>query len=240
MIDRWFITGDCHGDFSRFYMVQQAIPENETWGVIILGDCSVNYWLSNRDNNVKDSLRNKHPNIIFYLVRGNHETRPENLKNIKTLQDDNIKGEVYTQDRWPNIRYLIDGNEYDINDKHCLVIGGAYSVDKWYRLERKAYGQYAGWFEDEQLNQEERDTILQKCRGRHYDAILAHTCPIRYQPRDLFLSCIDQSKVDNSMELWLEEVIEACDYDAFLFGHYHDDRIIDDKAEMFYTSIKEF
>ena len=112
MINRWFITGDCHGDFSRFYMVQQAIPENETWGVIILGDCSVNYWLSNRDNNVKDSLRNKHPNIIFYLVRGNHETRPENLKNIKTLQDDNIKGEVYTQDRWPNIRYLIDGNEY--------------------------------------------------------------------------------------------------------------------------------
>lgn len=240
MINRYLITGDCHGDFSRFYIVQQAIPENETWGVVILGDASVNYWLSKRDSRVKNNIQEEYPNIIFYLVRGNHEERPENLSHIKIMQDNDVNGKVYIQEEWPNIRYLIDGEEYDINNKHCLIIGGAYSVDKWYRLERKAYGQYAGWFEDEQLSQKERDTILQKCRGRHYDVILAHTCPLRYQPRDLFLSCVKQDDVDNSMELWLEGVIEACSWDKFIFGHYHDDRIIDEKVEMMFQGIKEF
>ena len=240
MINKWIITGDTHSDFSRFYTVQNMIPKDELWGAIILGDSSVNYWLSNRDNHVKDSLRNKYPNIVFYFVRGNHEARPESLKDIKTLQDDNVKGEVYIQDRWPNIRYLMDGNEYCINNKKCLVIGGAYSVDKWYRLERGVMGGYSGWFSDEQLSQEERDKILEKCGGRHYDVILAHTCPLRYQPRDLFLSCVKQDDVDNSMELWLEDIIEACSWDKFIFGHYHEDRIIDEKVEMMFHGIKEF
>jgi hypothetical protein len=35
------------------------------------------------------------------------------------------------------------------------------------------------------------------------------------------LSCVDQSTVDNSMELWLEEM-KPCFKDAiYLFGHYH-------------------
>lgn len=30
--------------------------------------------------------------------------------------------------------YEIDGDIFEINGKQCIVIGGAYSVDKFYRL----------------------------------------------------------------------------------------------------------
>ena len=45
---------------------------------------------------------------------------------------------------------MFDGEIYDIDDKKVMVIGGAYSVDKWYRLKMNYK-----WFEDEQISEEE-------------------------------------------------------------------------------------
>ena len=139
---------------------------------------------------------------------------------------------------YPHIYYLIDGYEYKFNGYKTLVCGGAYSVDKWYRLERKAAGYYSGWFENEQLSQEERDKIMEIAAGQSYDLILAHTCPWEWEPRDLFLSCVDQSTVDDSMERWLTELLRACQWNIFLCGHFHDDRTLAPHAQMLSTSIQ--
>ena len=58
-------------------------------------------------------------------------------------------------------------------------------------------------------------------------------------PRDLFLPCVDQSKVDNSMEIWLEQVVNTVRPQLYLCGHYHDDRILAYGAEMLYEKIKD-
>lgn len=229
----FWITGDLHGDFSRF----NTFAKDKNWNVIVLGDAGVNFWLSKRDEKLKRDICKDYSNIYFYLVRGNHEERPEYISGIEMIYDEQVKGYVYIQKEFPNIKYFIDGNEYEIEGLKTLVIGGAYSVDKWYRLEKQTMGCYGGWFPGEQLSEEEMKKISNTHKGKAFDLILSHTCPISYQPRDLFLGFVDQSKVDNSMELWLEEFKNEINWKVWLFGHYHDDRLERPRVEMYYHDI---
>ena len=95
-----------------------------------------------------------------------------------------------------------------------------------------------GWFKDEQLTKKEMDEIGAWVEGKRYDFVLTHTCPISWEPRDLFLSGLDQSKVDKSMELWLEDIKSKVDWEVWLCGHYHDDRLIRPGAEMYFHDIE--
>lgn len=237
MITQWYLTGDCHGDFTRFYKLNQAVPEGEIWGVIILGDAGFNYWLSKSEQKMKKRIGHTYPNLVFYCVRGNHEERPENLPNTTNIYDANIKGVVMVDPTFPYIRYLNDGFVYHINNQKTLILGGAYSVDKHYRLERAAAGCYAGWFPDEQLTEAEMKYI-QALRGNEdFDLVLSHTCPFSWMPTDLFLSCVDQSQVDNSMELWMDSFKDTITYNKWCFGHFHGDRWVNDKVRMLFIDI---
>lgn len=239
MINQWFATGDTHGDFSRFYKLNSCVPDDEVWGVIILGDASINYWLSKRDDKLKYQVCHKYPNLRFYCVRGNHEARPEDVKDMETWFDEDVQGDVFVEPKYPNIKYLKDGHDYEFGDYYTIVIGGAYSVDKYYRLERAAAGGYAGWFENEQLTEKEKDLISWKVKQYGpFDLVLSHTCPWSWEPRDLFLSCIDQSKVDDSMEIWMDQLKETFDWKVWLCGHFHDDRTLAPHAEMLSLGIK--
>lgn len=176
-------------------------------------------------------------------MRGNHEERPQNL-GMGLEWDKNVQGPVYYESDFPNIRYLQDGGEYTINNRSILVIGGAYSVDKWYRLNDRPENttEWTGWFKDEQLTLKEKINILEKVQGKHYDLVLTHTCPFswEYLIKYLFLGNIDQSKIDKSMEHFLDDVIDSITYDYYYFGHYHDDRNLPVvKATMLFEDIKE-
>jgi hypothetical protein len=51
------------------------------------------------------------------------------------------------------------------------------------------------------------------------------------------LKNVDQNTVDNSMEWWLNDFKNTITWNAWLFGHFHDDRIVQPSVEMFYTNI---
>lgn len=242
MISKYLVTGDVHGDFSRFYKIQQLAQEaNETWGIIILGDAGVNFWLSKRDKVLKYRICHKYPNLQFYLLRGNHETRPQNISTMRLKYNVNVWGDCYSEEEYPNIHYLIDGQTYTFGDYTALCLGGAYSVDKYWRLERQSLGSYAGWFPDEQLSKEEMQEITNQVKGKSFDFIFSHTCPLSFQPIYLFSPYIDQSTVDNSMETWLEKLKDQVQWKSWCFGHYHEDRIIhtNPHIRMFFHSITE-
>ena len=115
-----------------------------------------------------------------------------------------------------------------------LVIGGAYSIDKNMRL---VYDY--PWFKSEQLTKEEMNNIYENVNNKHFDIVLSHTCPYKYIPREMFLPFVDKSKVDNSMELFLDKIDESISYDKWYCGHYHTEKEID-KIEFMYERIKKF
>ena len=106
---------------------------------------------------------------------------------------------------------------------------GAFSVDKEYRLKNGMT-----WFPDEQLSPQEMKDGIWLCSDKTYDFVLSHTCPISWMPRDLFLPMIDQSKVDCSMENYLEGIRKIIGFEVWCFGHYHRDRLERPNAQMFF------
>lgn len=246
MIKHWIVTGDTHGDMSRFSNIDTNLYPPEETGIVILGDFGANFFLNKTDRNKKRNLMNT--GFHFYAVRGNHEQRPELIPGMESVLDQDVAGEVWREPEFPNISYFKDGWEYTIGGHSALVIGGAYSVDKWYRLMRAGYtedmdndyiARHAGWFPGEQLTPGEMTDIMTRCEGREYDFILTHTCPLSWEPTDLFLGGIDQSQVDKSMEKWLDTVKDACSWKVWLFGHYHDDRLVRPRVEMLYHDMED-
>lgn len=250
MILNWLVTGDTHGDVkSRIEYIKQckSYCKPEDTAIIILGDAGINYFMM-QDKPAKDEIKSllyylsndytqkeymQNSGYKFYLVRGNHEQRPELVPNIKQIYDNDVNGKVYYEKAFPNIRYFKDGAIYNINDKNILVIGGAYSIDKYYRL---SHGM--NWFKDEQLTEKERNKILKNVKNKQFDYIFTHTCPACWLPTDLFLPGIDQSTVDNSMEIWLDTIKESITFDRWLFGHFHADRYyVNEPAIMLYNKV---
>lgn len=229
MIKTWIITGDCHGDMSRF--ANYVYPRDGTTGIIILGDAGVNYYMNNRDTSVKKKLQNS--GYQFYLVRGNHEARPEDCKGVEWTYDSNVSGIVGIDTYAPTIHYFRDGDIYNINNRRCLVIGGAYSVDKFYRLSR---GYPYQWFENEQLDPKEREEIFEKVKGQEFDFVLTHTCPRAWEPIDLFIAGLNQNNIDKSKENWLDDIKNVIKYKVWLFGHFHADRIEKHKVQQFFKT----
>ena len=155
-------------------------------------------------------------------------------------KDPNVNGYVYIEHPYNNIRYFQDGMNYIINEKTFLIIGGAYSIDKWYRLSRAPKGaKWTGWFKDEQLTADEMANIFKKYSGQHFDYVLTHTCPISWMPKDLFLSNVDQNTVDNTMEVWFEQLKNSIIFDNWKFAHFHDNRRISSKVKMYFDEIEE-
>lgn len=235
MIKQWLVTGDTHG--KNYKRLQTITGDPNETAVIILGDAGFNFYLNKSDR--KEKRLCQETGYTIYCVRGNHEERPENISIMQQWYDEEIKGIVYREAEFPNIRYLMDGCVYSIHGHSALVIGGAYSVDKWYRLSHfPTNAKWTGWFKDEQLTKAEMAHIEKQFAGQHFDFILSHTCPYSWQPFDLFLGGIDQSTVDNSMELWLDQFKELISWDVWLFAHFHDTRLVRPGAEMYYHEIE--
>ena len=244
-------TGDTHGGMatvSRIDNIKQNMPEYkpEETMIVILGDAGLNFWLNNTDKKDKKILNSM--NYHIYCVRGNHEQRPELIKSMVLVNDENVNNVVYMEEAFPNIRYFVDGKIYNLLGYKCLVVGGAYSIDKWYRLARAGYSKdeaetadpkKCGWFKDECLTAAEMVAIMEEVKGESIDFVLSHTCPLSWEPTDLFLNGIDQSTVDKSMEIWFDELKDNIKWKYWLFGHYHADRIERPHVEQFYQEYED-
>ena len=237
MKNAW-VMGDLHGDVfpvRNFYTnhKDELSEDPDKNLLILLGDVGANYYLNERDGQFKNKLE-KLP-FTYFCIRGNHEERPTKIikKNQERWHMEYRFGNiVYVENAHPRILYALDeGGKYIINGKSVLVIPGAYSVDKYYRLSRGW-----SWFENEQLYDFEKENILNSLEP-HYNYILTHTCPVNWQSylSDLFLSQVDQLTIDNSTEKFLQEVSDNTFWDHWYFGHYHNDRDISyQKATMLF------
>lgn len=200
----------------------------------------INFYLNKTDSKNKKYINSRH--YYIYCVRGNHEARPVDIPNMRLKYDEQVSGYVYMENNFPYIRYFVDGMDYIIDGKKVLVIGGAYSVDKYYRLARvHEDAKWTGWFENEQLNKQERELIQSFVEGESYDIVLTHTCPRSWQPIELFINGLPQESVDNSMEDWLDELKDKFSWSTWFYGHYHSDIFYHSRhAIMLYEQIIPF
>lgn len=213
-----YFTGDTHGgyrDIIKFCNRQHLL---RTDVIIILGDAGYNYYSGERDAEAKLHLSHVKPTIL--CIHGNHEIRPTNIPTYKSKEWNG--GIVWYEEEYPNLLFAKDGEIYILNGLNYLAIGGAYSVDKHLRLRRGA-----GWWEDEQPSDEIKRYVEEQIRAHRVDVILSHTCPRKYIPTEVFLPMVDQSTVDNSTEIWLDQIEEAVNYKAWYCGHWHTDKRID-------------
>lgn len=213
-----YYTGDTHGTALKliFFCKRFSLTENDT--VVILGDVGANYYQDTRDALFKEALAKLKP--TFLCIHGNHEIRPWNIPTYKTTEWHG--GTVWYEEEYPNVLFAKDGEIYDIENTKHFVIGGAYSVDKFYRL---AHGY--GWWEDEQPSPEIKRYVEQQIKEKEFDVILSHTCPLKYEPIEVFLPGLDQSTVDVSTEEWLDKIEETANYKAWYCGHWHTEKRID-------------
>jgi len=221
-----YITGDTHGDVKRIADFCSQYNTTKDDILVILGDSGYNYY-----KNMKDIVRKEMTEVLpitVFCIHGNHEERPYNIDTYVTKIWNN--GIVYYEKEYPNLLFAKDGEVYTLNGKKCVVLGGAYSVDKEYRLLR-------GWnyFESELPTpeiMEHAEEMLSKNNWK-VDYVFSHTCPLKYEPREWFLDYVDQNKVDKTAEIWLEEIEEKLAYKKWYCGHFHGSKVIDKLRFMF-------
>ena len=240
-----YMTGDIHGDPIRLWSIENFCNNHKTttddW-LICLGDVGLNYYGAKSKEEI--SLKNEAAKlpIKMFCIHGNHERRPIKEDGYKEIEvtEGAIQGPMLWDLRYPNQYFAIDGAVYKIQTSertlNALVCGGAYSVDKFYRLQFRA-----NWWPDEQPNELTKGLVRLMATRYPIDIMLTHTCPLRFEPKELFLDYIDQSTVDTSTEEFFDDLYEqfpANQKPMWYFGHFHGDKYTDDYV-MLYRDIIE-
>lgn len=227
-----FITGDKHRDFTDVGVFCKRAETTKNDVLIVLGDAGINYYLGESDQAVKRELQALP--VTFLFINGNHEERPENIEGYELVDIDekDVRGKCYVEKQFPSL-WFASNSEFTIAGKRCFVIGGAYSVDKYFRLRNGSM-----WFRSEELTEEEIDDIRKELHGE-YDYFLAHTCPRRYEPVDSFLPWVNQDQVSKRMENFLDEVAENHPEAKWYCGHWHIDRALPE-IQFMYVDFKTF
>ena len=213
-----FFTGDIHGNDRNITRFVNRVNPKITDTIVLLGDVGANYFGNHKDIRLKDHLNGLGVHLL--CIHGNHEMRPTNVPGYHEIEWNG--GTVWIQPEFPNLLFAKDGEIYEIEGLRYLVIGGAYSVDKYYR-QLLGYS----WWSDEQPSDEIKARVEEQIKSKDFDIILSHTCPFKYEPVEMFISGVDQSKVDDSTERWLDTIEDSIDYLAWFCGHWHTNKRID-------------
>ncbi|MFG6350196.1 MAG: metallophosphatase family protein [Oscillospiraceae bacterium] len=244
-----FITGDVHGDFSRFkkevFYEQAGLTKDDY--VIICGDFGGVWDGSPRERHWLDWLEARPFTTLF--VSGNHE----NFDMLAALPKEEWHGGEIQRVR-PSVILLMRGQVYDIGGKKFFTMGGASSHDisggilepddPEFRKKRKrleAGGalyrvNHHSWWAAELPSEAEYQTAranLEK-HGWAVDYIVTHCCPTSVQD-ELSGGAFQADHLTD----FLDEVAQRCQFRYWFFGHYHDNGVVREKYVLLYEQIVE-
>lgn len=243
-----FITGDTHGDFTRFRSVlfpAQADLTKEDY-VIICGDFG-GVW----DNGPEDKywlnwLEEKPFTTLF--LDGNHE----NYDLLSAYPTQLWRGGLVQYIR-PSVIHLMRGQIYTLQGITFFVMGGARSHDiaggilnpdapQFKQLHRQLLLQgvphrinHQSWWRQELPCPAEYQAARANLdrHGWAVDCVITHCAPTSIQADLMGARCQPNALTD-----FLEEVSRRCQYKFWFFGHYHQHRTIGKKFALLYEEIE--
>lgn len=217
-----YVTGDTHGDPRRLSSSALArLRDDDT--LIVCGDFGFLWDGSAKEEKILKDLGSRKYNICF--IDGTHE-------NFKLLNE-------YNEEKWAygrvrrisgNLRYLMRGEVYRLQEKSFFVFGGGESPDMAMRMGSGT------WFREEMPT---RDEMLQgidnlKKAGYQVDYIFTHE-PM--QKTKEFLCPQDGTVSVTALNAFFDEVGRKCRYKKWYFGSLHTDKQVSVRETAVFKSI---
>jgi len=221
-----FITGDTHGNVKRFNMDNFSIQKELTKEdyMIITGDFGLVWDNSKEEKYWLDWLNKK--SYVTLFVDGNHsnhsilDSLPVSIWN---------GGKVHFIN--DSVIHLMRGQVFNINGKKIFTFGGADSIDKQHRIEGKS------WWKREMPSHAEYEDGLDNLEKHDFnvDYVVSHDCST-----SVFEKLMAGLWVKNltSINKYFEVLEDKLKYKQWYFGHYHEDRWIDEKHRLIYHDIE--
>lgn len=247
-----YITGDTHGEFGRRFNTTNFPEQREMTKhdyVIICGDFGGVWdvgWESKTEKYWLDWFEGRSYTLLF--VDGNHE----NFDRLNGYPVKKWRGGRVHEIR-PHILHLMRGQVFEIGGKTIFVFGGASSHDvtggiletddpNFKRKKKKLDSSYTpyrinhlSWWKEELASDEEMEEGRKNLREHDYtvDYIITHCCSTGTQSQlggdGLYAS-------DRETD-YLEFIKNYANYKKWFFGHYHDNRNVNDKEILIYEQI---
>lgn len=237
MAGKIYVTGDCHGSFSRFntknFTLQKDMDKEDY--VIVCGDFG-GIWYTDAENRQEkywlNWLENKPFTTLF--VDGNHE----NFDRLGGFQVEMWNGGKVHKIN-PSVIHLMRGQIFSIAGKKIFTFGGAQSRDiqggileaddplyqeKRRKLNRKRIPyrvNHFSWWKEELGSEEEMQEALKNLEIHNYevDYIITHCCSSDIQS---LLGGRGFYKPDKQTEFF-NHIQSKVKYKKWYFGHYHMD-----------------
>lgn len=210
-------AGDTHGNLSHCRYLFGIALGRDVDHVFILGDFG--YWEHTREGveflDKLDTLATNN-DIRVYFLDGNHDNVNLLLEKYDGVEYLNPDGSIQIRSR---ITYMPRGLRWTWDGVRFIALGGAYSVDKEWRLAMERKGKRKPgtlWFPGEEMTDKEFMAILDD-DSSPVDVILAHDKPLNSNPmwnRKNITECMPN-------QIRLQHAIDMLHPSLFLHGHLH-------------------
>lgn len=233
-----WITGDCHGNFSRFTRKQrEKLDIKPDDYVIICGDVGL-LWADDKEFQYNLKFFETVPFTILFIA-GNHD----NYNMIEQYPLSNWNEGKVRQIIQDKVIYLERGQVYNIEGKYFFCLGGASSHDiedgilnrnannfsgrlkTLKRLKKKHYRILnESWWSQELPTEEELTNALEVLQNvdDKVDYIITHCCSSRVEE---LLGYKDHDRLTDFFN-YIDAFVE---FKHWYFGHYHQDCVMSDE-----------
>jgi len=243
-----FVTGDTHGDFRRFG--KKSFPEQSNLCsddyVIVCGDFGLLGLTRTKEEEYWRKWLEERPFTICFVC-GNHENY-DRLFSDEFPVDEWAGGRVRFLGR--NIIYLGRGQVFDISGNRIFTFGGAAShdlegevlsrSDPNYAIKKKRLlkankffrTEHEDWWKEELPTQEEMEDGMLNLKkvGNKVDYIITH-CAASDTQKNF------EGYPETPLNVYFESLEKTVDYRHWYFGHYHENRGLNDKETILYEKI---
>lgn len=219
-----YITGDTHGPIdihklNKRYFDDTNLTKDDY--LIICGDFGLVWDKSPEEKFWLDWLNKKNYTTLF--IDGNHE-------NFSILNSYPVEtwngGKVHRIS--DSVLHLMRGQVFTIDNRTFFTMGGAASVDKNWRTPGISW-----WPEEMPSDEEYIEANLNLYNYENeVDYIITHTAPT-----SIVSQLIPEIKPPDRFTDFLEDIKKSVKYKHWYFGHFHDDRDIDEKYTLLYHNI---